>query len=150
MKEFEKLINVIKKHEGLSLYAYSDSLGYITIGYGRCIDKRSKGINLKEAEFLLFNDLMECEELAKKFKFFNSLDEVRKHVIIELIFNLGFDGFSKFKKTIALIENKKYIIQVYPTEKNIGYDIDQEIRKVYLEKGNIEKIEWNISKYSVG
>lgn len=110
MNEYKDLINTLKNHEGFKQYAYKDTLGYLTIGYGRCIDEKIKrGISAEEAEFLLFNDLMECEELAKKFKFFHSLDETRKHVIIELIFNLGVNRFSKFKKTISLIENKKYI-----------------------------------------
>lgn len=111
MKEFEKLINVMKKHEGFSSHAYKDSLGYLTIGFGRCIDKkiRTKGLTVKESEFLLFNDLVECEELAKNFKFYNNLDKVRKEVIVEMVFNLGYKGFSNFVKTIALIEKKEYV-----------------------------------------
>ncbi len=111
MKEFEKLIDVIKKHEGFSSHAYEDSLGYLTIGYGRCVDKkiRTKGLTVKEAEFLLFNDIMEREELAKQFNFFNDLDKVRKEVIIEMIFNIGYNGFKGFVNTIKLIEKKKYV-----------------------------------------
>ena len=38
MKEYQKLIDQVKHHEGLVLHGYRDSRGYLTIGYGRLID----------------------------------------------------------------------------------------------------------------
>ena len=48
----------IKRHEGFVSNAYKDSLGYLTIGYGRLIDKsKGGGISETEAEYLLANDV---------------------------------------------------------------------------------------------
>ena len=44
-----KGVEQLKRHEGLRLHAYADSLGYTTIGYGRMIDKR-KGGGITERE----------------------------------------------------------------------------------------------------
>ncbi|RZW13250.1 MAG: lysozyme, partial [Desulfobulbaceae bacterium] len=53
-----ELRDILKRHEGVSLFAYDDTVGKCTIGYGRCIDREGgKGISLEEAEYLLENDL---------------------------------------------------------------------------------------------
>ena len=41
-------------------------------------------------------------------KSFNSLSDVRKRVMTDMIFNLGKTKFSKFAKTLAAIEDKKF------------------------------------------
>ena len=51
------------EEEGLVLHAYEDHLGYLTIGYGRLIDKRrGGGISKAEAEYLLLNDCRRVEQ----------------------------------------------------------------------------------------
>lgn len=108
MNEYKDLINILKNHEGFKPYAYKDTLGYLTIGYGRCIDEKIKrGISKEEAEFLLKNDVLHTESILNDFYFFKKLDKIRKDVIIELVFNLGLDGFLKFEKTIEFIKNKQ-------------------------------------------
>ena len=82
----------------------------MTIGVGRLIDKRKGGkISHDEAMYLLDNDIKavigQCD---RAFDWFDELDETRKIVILNMVFNLGIDGFKKFKKTIQHIENKNY------------------------------------------
>lgn len=95
----DKLINQLKKHEGLKFSAYEDTEGYITIGYGRMIDERIGGrISEREAEFLLMNDIQNTMEEAKGFDFYEKLDPVRKGVIVNMLFNMGMPRFKTFVK----------------------------------------------------
>jgi len=85
----------IRKHEGLELKPYHDSVGVLTIGYGRNL---TNGINLSEAELMLRNDLITAQEDAKKFSAvaWNQMNDARKAVVINMAFNLGYARLSKF------------------------------------------------------
>lgn len=103
----KKEIDLLKKHEGLRLKPYRCSAGKLTIGYGRNLD--DVGISEEEAEMLLLNDLLTANiEVENRFLWFQELDEVRKAVVVNMIFNLGIARFSAFKKTISLIEEGSY------------------------------------------
>jgi lysozyme len=103
----KKEIDLLKKHEGLRLKPYRCSADKLTIGYGRNLD--DVGISEEEAEMLLLNDLLTANiEVENRFVWFEDLDEVRKAVVVNMIFNLGIARFSAFKKTISLIEEGSY------------------------------------------
>ena len=109
MDHTQQLIDLIKQHEGFVEHAYKDSEGYWTIGYGRLIDERlGGGISSKEAEFLLMNDINQVIEAAKKYTFWDSLNEPRKAVIISMMFNLGQPRFDKFRNTKDAIHAGDY------------------------------------------
>ena len=74
----------------------------LTIGVGRNLD--DVGISEREAEFLLMNDLQRVIGQARQYSWYDKLNDPRKAVILNMIFNLGAGGFSKFKKTHQLIE----------------------------------------------
>lgn len=104
-KEIAK--QMLRLHEGLRLKPYEDTTGHLTIGYGRNLD--SNGISEEEAEYLFNNDVNRVDaELTQTFEWYNSLSVVRKAVIIDMTFNLGIRGLSRFKKTISYIESKEY------------------------------------------
>ncbi len=103
----DKLIEQLKRHEGLRLKPYRCTAGKWTIGYGRNIEDR--GITETEAEFLLCEDVREIEEeLIKSLGFWGSLVPARKSVLINMAFNIGVHGLLKFKKTLSLIESGDY------------------------------------------
>ena len=103
------LINCVKEHEGFSPWAYQDSLGYFTIGYGKLIDKRKNaGLTQEEAQYLLQNELNRCEIELSHFSWFMALDIVRQEVFIELCFNIGLSSLLQFKETITAVEAKNY------------------------------------------
>ena len=103
------LVSKIKEHEGLCLYAYNDSLGYITVGYGRCLDRRKgKGITQAEAQFLLENDINECRGHLAHFIWFTDLDTIRQDVLVELCFNIGLTGVLEFKNMLSLLAQHNY------------------------------------------
>lgn len=109
MMDTSKLEELLKSHEGCEQFAYNDTLGYITIGIGRCIDRRKgKGLTIKESMFLLRNDIEDCKLELEHFSFYRNLDDVRKGVLIELVFNMGIAGVLKFKHTIDAIEKKDF------------------------------------------
>lgn len=105
MTSFE-LVEMIKKHEGLSLKPYKDTVGKLTIGYGRNLDDR--GLSEKEARYLLSNDVLEAMNEAKTFSWYSYLSSNRQAVIVNMIFNLGLTKFKTFKNMISAIEKRDY------------------------------------------
>jgi len=95
----------IKKHEGLILRYYRDSLGIPTIGYGHNL---TKGLPKELLEVLFQLDLKEAYEdfifrLPDKYK--QHLNNAQKGVIIELIFNMGLSSLLSFKKMLSALQN---------------------------------------------
>lgn len=102
----DRLIAQIKRHEGVRLEPYFCTAGKLTIGIGRNLD--DVGISEKEAEFMLMNDLTKVIDQAKQYSWYEGLNDPRKAVILNMIFNMGANGFSKFKKTHKFIEEGDY------------------------------------------
>ena len=102
--------NQIKSDEGLILHAYKDSLGFLTIGYGRLIDKRKGGgITEQEAEYLLSHDIAyKLGQLHAKLPWIDKLNDARKGVLLNMAFQLGVAGLMGFKSTLAKIEAGDY------------------------------------------
>lgn len=104
-----RLMERIKEHEGFVPYAYQDHMGFWTLGYGRLIDeRRGGGISPEEAEMLLRNDLWAAERASEQFPWFDRLDAARQEVIIEMVFQLGFSGVSRFQKMIRAIRDEDW------------------------------------------
>ena len=101
------LIDSIKQHEGYVGIVYKDSLGIDTIGYGFTI----KDLELDEdiCEIILERKLKELETRVNlKFKWFMYMPQEIKDVVMEMCYQLGVGGVSKFKKTIAYLQNKQW------------------------------------------
>ena len=102
-----KLAEQLKKHEGMRLKPYTDTVGKLTLGIGRNLE--DKGITEQEALFMLNNDVdYFYGQLNKKLTWFKSLDDARQNVLVNMAFNLGVGGLLTFKKTLALIGEAKY------------------------------------------
>lgn len=102
-----KLIEMIKRHEGVKKYVYEDSLGIKTIGVGRNLE--SMGLTSKEIDFLLMNDLERViTELESNFDWFSDLDNARRDAMIDICFNLGMTRLLTFKKALAAMANEDY------------------------------------------
>lgn len=94
----------IKNNEGLRLKAYTDTLGRITIGYGRCLD--TMGISAAEAQYLFEHDLANATRGAIASlgaAGWTNLDEIRKTVLIDMCFQLGEYGLADFHNMLAAI-----------------------------------------------
>jgi len=103
----ERLIELLKRHEGVRLKPYRCTANKLTIGVGRNLE--DNGINMIEAEIMLANDIESCElELTKNIPWFKSCPDDVKVVLINMCFNMGWPRLSKFKNTLRYLENKEY------------------------------------------
>lgn len=92
MRASDKGKGLIRKHEGLRLYAYRDMVGKLTIGYGHTKNVRSgQAITNKQAEDLLDEDLHAAEvclnSLGVNFR------QEQFDALCSWIFNLGEGNF---------------------------------------------------------
>jgi len=105
----DRLIEMLRRHEGVRNHVYLDSEGLETIGVGRCIAEGSLGLSDDEVDYLLANDVKRTiEELSRTFDWYETLDPVRQDVMISLCFNLGLTRLLKFKKALAGMENNDW------------------------------------------
>ena len=104
----EKTKEWIKKHEGLGLFNYKDSLGYNTIGYGHLNKYNLVSLTQEEADKLFDHDFNKHYEEAAKLPEFHKVDPVRKAALVNLVFNMGLGGFSKFVSTRKKILEGKW------------------------------------------
>lgn len=94
-------------HEGLRTKVYKCPAGKWTVGVGRNLEDR--GITNDEALYLLRNDIKSISNaLTLKYTWFAYLDKVRQKVCIDMAFNLGIGGFSRFQNMIRALAVKDY------------------------------------------
>lgn len=103
----EKLLESIKINEGFEPRVYKDTLGIDTIGYGFAI----KDLYLDEdiAQQILekkVNKLLKVVD--SRFDWFKFMPDEIKEVVVEMCYQLGVTGFSKFKKTIKLLSDRNF------------------------------------------
>ena len=96
----------LERHEGLSLKPYRDTVGKLTVGYGRNLE--DVGISRDEADFMLDNDIDQVERQLDTVDEYRDLDDVRQTVIANMAFNLGFAGLMGFKNMWAAIGRRDW------------------------------------------
>ena len=97
----------IKEHEGYVGVVYKDSLGIDTIGYGFAI----KDLELDEdiCDIILERKLKNLNDRVRvRFEWYRYMPPQIQDVIMEMCYQLGVTGFSKFKKTILFLQNKQF------------------------------------------
>ena len=106
----EKLLAMLKRHEGVESHAYECSEGKITVGVGRNIDAEGGiGLSEEEIDFLLQNDIQRCiVELSSEYDWFIDLDDVRKDAMVDIAFNLGITRLRLFKRALAAMAVGNY------------------------------------------
>lgn len=99
----DKLIGMLKIHEGVESHAYECSASKITVGVGRNIDpKGGIGLSDDEIDYLLQNDINRVvAELESEYDWFAGLDQVRQDAMIDISFNLGQTRLRAFKNALA-------------------------------------------------
>ena len=100
------LADELKIDEGFRECVYTCSAGKLTLGYGHNIEDNPLPEPI--AEKLLHSDIAQALAKCERFDWFFELDGVRQRVIVNMVFNIGFNGVSKFKKMIAAIEAGLY------------------------------------------
>ena len=101
------LLEAVKLSEGFRDKVYKDTLGIDTIGYGFAI--KDLVIDEDIAEMILRRKLDSLvDRVDKRFNFMSDMPIEVKDVIYEMCYQLGVTGVSKFKKTLAYLENKEF------------------------------------------
>jgi len=99
--------DLIIKHEAIVLHPYIDSVGKETIGVGHNLT--DNGISTDAAMFILDEDIATAkQDLLKIFEDFMELPKDVQAVMIDMMFNLGYSRFSKFKRMIAAIKIRDF------------------------------------------
>lgn len=105
MKLYE-LVNDLKRDEGFVPHAYSDSEGYLTIGYGIMVDERKGGgLTRAEGRYLLMNRArIAVKELDDNIHWWRALSPSAQRGLANMCYNLGWPELSKFKKMLAALQ----------------------------------------------
>ena len=112
----ERLLKSVKEHEGFRSKVYLDTLGKRTVGYGHlCVEDHwedDKEYEWGYLEEILHKDLREAiagaDELIEQHNC-KDLEGQAKEVVVEMIFQLGKTGVSKFKKMWEALSQYNYI-----------------------------------------
>ena len=100
--DMNRLLKSVKAHEGFRNSVYKDTLGKRTVGYGHlCVEDHwedNREYTVPELERVLEADLNNAiqgaEELCSDCPV---LDDQAKEIIVEMVFQLGKTGVSKFR-----------------------------------------------------
>ena len=112
----DRLLESVKKHEGYRNKVYLDTLGKRTVGVGHlCVEDFWEDDKEYEEKFLmtiLEHDLQTAIKGAKELMEDHGcadIDEQAEEILIEMVFQLGKNGVSKFKNMWKALEEKNYI-----------------------------------------
>lgn len=98
----------LQRDEGLRLKPYRDTVGKLTIGYGRNLD--DVGISRAEALALLENDLdgWVVPEMRRRMPWLAAAPANVQRAVANMLFNLGWTRLSKFTATLAALQAGDY------------------------------------------
>lgn len=111
---------LIKEAEGFVPKVYKCPAGFNTIGYGYNIDANPLNDQQKQllnadgsisednAAILLLEEMPKYESDARELVDFDYLNDARKALMIDLVYNLGKRGFDKFRATRGFINMGDY------------------------------------------
>ena len=112
----DRLLESVKKHEGYRNKVYLDTLGKRTVGVGHlCVEDFWEDDKEYEEKFLmtiLAHDLQTAIKGAKELMEDHGcvdIDEQAEEILIEMVFQLGKNGVSKFKNMWKALAEKNYI-----------------------------------------
>lgn len=112
--DVSSLYRSVKLHEGYRSVAYLDHLGYLTVGIGHRVTstdniKLNEKISIVRIKKFFNDDIHKAFNGAKTLLLnFESHPRAVKNILTEMVFQLGRNGVSKFKKTLSLINAKDY------------------------------------------
>ena len=100
----------IKEHEGYCETVYKDTLGFPTGGYGhKIIPGEPIPKDRSGWEALFESDFQRAVDGAERILSGYDIDERAREVIIEMVYQMGESGVSKFKKALAHLKEQRYI-----------------------------------------
>ena len=105
--DYKILEQWLKKDEGFDKFPVKDTVGKLTLGYGRNI--QDCGISADEAELMLKNDIKNCEQQLSGYSWYNKSPDNVKMALINMCF-MGIEKLLGFKKMIKAIDEENWTI----------------------------------------
>ena len=112
MKDLDNLKEMIAKHEGYEPRVYKCTNGYDTIGYGFAIkdlymDKEVADLILDQKINKLLKRISADEDWGD---WFLEKPQAIQEVLINMIYQIGFSGVKRFRKTIQYIKDDNFLM----------------------------------------
>ena len=113
-------LKMVKEAEGFSAVPYYCPSNRLTQGYGRNLevhplsDEELAELNADGtvsetvAEKWALHELLDCEIKLMSNIIYNNQSPIRKAVLLDMCFNIGYTGLTKFKKMWFALGNKDY------------------------------------------
>ena len=110
MKDLNNLKEMIARHEGYEPRVYKCTNGYDTIGYGFAIkdlymDREVSDLILDQKIQQMLKRILSHEDWGD---WFPEKPQHIQEVLINMIFQIGFSGVRKFRKTIQYIKDNNF------------------------------------------
>ena len=112
----DRLLESVKKHEGYRNKVYLDTLGKRTVGVGHlCVEDFWEDDKEYDEKFLmdiLLDDLQNAIKGARELKEEHDcmdINEKAHEILIEMVFQLGMTGVSKFKNMWKALAELNYV-----------------------------------------
>ena len=108
--DMDRLLQSVKKHEGYRNKVYKDTLGKRTVGVGHLCVEDFWEDNKEYSEEMLMNILKDDLKNAiqgsqRLLAECPVLDDLAEEIIIEMVFQLGETGVSKFKNMLKALKD---------------------------------------------
>ena len=118
--ELQIALDLVKDAEGFEPHEYRCTAKKLTQGYGRNLEAHplseeekaelsSDGsVSEEVAERWAIKELYECEEKLNSNIIYQKQSDVRKAVLLDMCFNIGYTGLMKFKKMWFALGNRDF------------------------------------------
>jgi lysozyme len=118
--EMNMALELVKEAEGFEPNTYHCPTGKLTQGYGRNLEvhplTEEEKLELNQdgtvSEFIAskwaLKELIECEQKLSQNIIYQKQSDVRKAVLLDMCFNIGYSGLMKFKKMWFALGDRDY------------------------------------------
>ena len=118
--ELDFALKLVKEAEGFEPHEYRCTAKKLTQGYGRNLEvhplsdeekaelNEDGSVSKEVAEKWALKELLDCEIKLMSNIIFNNQSPIRKAVLLDMCFNIGYTGLMKFKKMWFALGNKDY------------------------------------------
>ena len=119
--EMSMALELVKEAEGFSAVQYYCPSNRLTQGYGRNLEvhplsdeekaelNEDGSVSKEVAEKWALKELNECEYKLSQNIIYQKQTEVRKAVLLDMCFNIGYTGLMKFKKMWIALGERDYL-----------------------------------------
>ena len=127
-------LKLVKESEGFRPNEYRCTAGKLTQGYGRNLEVHPLSDEEKEdleidgsvsedvAERWAIKELYECEEKLSQNIIYQKQSDIRKAVLLDMCFNIGYGGLMKFKKMWFALGNREFTQAAKEMKESAWYD----------------------------